>query len=120
MNDEYENLYVGGGFQTRLSLKDCEGDWVTNEDVSAVTYTIYKRTYGDREAVEGHENVTVSSGFITPEQDPHTGEMFNFKHKISQSEHVPFPEHNAIYIISYSFYDLNGTAHIHEITGVTS
>ncbi|MDO4627832.1 MAG: hypothetical protein Q4C70_01480 [Planctomycetia bacterium] len=118
---DYIELKTGGGFQVSLFITDCNGTALTSSDVSQIQYTVFRRRYGTRTVINGHESASVPvSAIVETFSEPHTGKDCNFQHKITQDENGPFPEYNEIYIIQYRFTDLEGTVHIHEIEGHTS
>lgn len=119
---DYKNLKVGGSFQTRLYITDCDDVPITPEDVAVIQYTIFRRDYETRIPVPGFTEISVSvdSIFDSPITDAHTGKSVNFTHTINpRIGNPPFPEYSQIYVIQYQFIDQQGAVSIFEIEGLT-
>lgn len=119
---EYKNLKVGGSFQTRLYITNCDDVPITQEDVAVIQYTIFRRDYETRTAVPGFTEISVSVDSILdpPITDAHTGKSVNFTHTINpRIGNPPFPEYSQIYVIQYQFIDQQGAVSIFEIEGLT-
>lgn len=119
---EYKSLKVGGSFQTRLYITDCNDIPIAQEDVAVIQYTIFRRDYETREAIPGFTEISVPLDSIhdTPIIDAHTGKSINFSHTINpRIGEPPFPEYSQIYVIQYKFIDQTGAVSIFEIEGLT-
>ena len=119
---EYKNLKVGGSFQTRLYITNCDNIPITQEDVAVIQYTIFRRDYETREPVPGFADISVpiDSIYDQPIDDAHTGKSVNFSHTINpRGGDLPFPEYSQIYVIQYKFIDQTGAVSIFEIEGLT-
>ncbi|MDO4571037.1 MAG: hypothetical protein Q4D38_11670 [Planctomycetia bacterium] len=107
-----------GGRTFRLFVCDCNETPILSEAISKITYTVYRVILGTRSTVEGHENVEVALAghfFDEAQTSTHTGEPFNFEHRISAKTKPPFPECNEKYIVIYIFFDAGGEPHPCEI-----
>ena len=105
-----------GGVTFRLLLTDCDGAAIPADTIGAITYTVYAESYGSRQAVPGHEGITVAMEcYLEEMQTSSHGGVFNFEHRISAANAVPFPDLNRKYAVVYIFTDTVGEPHPHEI-----
>lgn len=112
----YYSVSPYGGATMRLLLTDCEGAEISAAELQKIRYSIYSEAYGLRQPVTGHEDVEVSADCYleTPQTSVHGG-TFNFQHRISAANALPFPELNMKYVVVYLFFDADGEPHPHEI-----
>lgn len=107
--------YEGKTFRFRAYA--CEGDLLQASDVSSISYTVYKVDLGSLTAVSGHTEVSVptSSLLASPQTSPHTGNEYNFEHRLSAADSMPFPESGYNYRVVYTFFDTEGDRYTCEI-----
>ncbi len=104
-----------GGVTMRLLVTDCLGEPIPSDSIAGITYTVYAETYGARTPVVGHEAISVSTAcYLEEKQTSAHGGEYNFEHRISAANALPFPELNQKYCIVYIFTDSIGEPHPHE------
>lgn len=105
-----------GGVTLRLLVTDCLEQPIPAGSIAGITYTVYAENYGERKAVTGHEKINVPTAcYLEEMQTSSHGGVFNFEHRISAANAVPFPDLNRKYAVVYIFTDTAGEPHPHEI-----
>ena len=105
------------GVRNRLMIRDCDDVAIKPADVIAVRYTVYGVYLGVYTAVEGHTNVLVAPEDVIFDEtltDEHTELEYNFEHRISMIDNLPFPRRDWVYLAEYRFFDEDGEAHVHQ------
>ena len=109
-------VYTAGSGRIRGWLRDCEGEPITQSQVSAIAVTIWQVAMGTYTAVPNYSNKSVPTTAIMDEPLIDCDErLYNLDFDPYDGEHPPFPTRDAYYIVEVVFTSTGGNKSVHQI-----